>query len=114
MNTYSETGKNGCLVLWIPGPCCPTDDVGGAVVTSSATLGAGAEGGTIAGATSGPEMTTWGGVTGPSSCSPSGRPLRGPRWRTRRDDDGFHGKGSGFPHHDLCLFRQGRDRGRLG
>jgi hypothetical protein len=45
---------------------------------------------------------------------PSGQPLRGPGRRTRRDDDGFHGKGSDFPHHDLCLFHRGRDGGRLG
>jgi hypothetical protein len=40
------------------------------VVTSYATLGAGDEGGMIAGATTGPETTTWGGVIGPSSMFP--------------------------------------------
>jgi hypothetical protein len=48
MNTYQGTGKNGRLVLRILGPSYPTNDEGEAVVTSSATLGAGAEGGAIA------------------------------------------------------------------
>jgi hypothetical protein len=43
MNTYPETSKNGRLVLRILGPCCPTNDEGEAVVTSSATFGSGTE-----------------------------------------------------------------------
>jgi hypothetical protein len=58
MNTYPETGKNGCLVLKILGPCCPTNDEGGVVVTSSATLSARAEGGAITRATANPRTTT--------------------------------------------------------
>jgi hypothetical protein len=58
MNTYPEIGKNGCLVLRILGPSCPTNDEGGTVVTSSATLGARVEGRAIAGATVNPGTTT--------------------------------------------------------
>jgi hypothetical protein len=72
MNKYPETGKNGRLVLQILGPYCPTNDEGEAVVTSSATLGSGAEvvvtssathgsgaeGEAIAGATADPGTTT--------------------------------------------------------
>jgi hypothetical protein len=54
MDTYPETGKNGRLALRILGPYCPTNDEGGAVVTSSATLGVGAEGVAIARATADP------------------------------------------------------------
>jgi hypothetical protein len=51
---YPKIGKAGRLGLRISGTCCRTTDVAGAVVTSSATLGAGGEGGTMAGATTGP------------------------------------------------------------
>jgi hypothetical protein len=44
----------------------------------------------------------------------NGRPLRGPRRRTCRDNDGFRGKGRGFLVHDICLFCLGRDGSRLG
>jgi hypothetical protein len=67
MNTYPETGKNGCLVLQILGPCCLTNDDDEALVTSSTTLGSRAEGEEIARAYADPRMTTCGGVTGPSS-----------------------------------------------
>jgi hypothetical protein len=84
------------------------------VVIFSATLGTGAEGGKIDGATIGPRTTTWGSDRPLLHVPPSGRPMRGPHRRTRRDDDGFHRKASGFPLPDLCLLRRGRDRGRLG
>jgi hypothetical protein len=58
MNTYPETGKNGCLVLRILGPCCPTNDEGEAVVTSSTTLGSRVKGEEIARVTADPGTTT--------------------------------------------------------
>jgi hypothetical protein len=58
MNTYPETSKNGCLVLRILGPYCPTNDEGEAVVTSSTTLIVGVEGGARAGATMDLRTTT--------------------------------------------------------
>jgi hypothetical protein len=44
----------------------------------------------------------------------SGWPLKGLDLRARGCHDSFLEKGSTFPPHDLCLFCQGRDRGRLG
>jgi hypothetical protein len=109
LNTYPKTCKDGRLVLRVPGPCCPTANIGGTVVTSSTTLDTGANGGTIVGATMGPRTTTWGSDWPLLHVPPSGPPLRGPRWRSCRDDDSFNGKGSDFPLNDLCLFRRGRD-----
>jgi hypothetical protein len=69
---------------------------------------------TIAEATTGPGTETWGEWQALLRVHSSGRPLRGPHRRTRWDDDGFHGKKHGFPLHDLCLFRLGRDGSKLG
>jgi hypothetical protein len=58
ISTNLEIDMAEGLGLRLSGPCCPTTDVGGAVVTSSVTPNVGAGGETMVGAATGPRTTS--------------------------------------------------------